>query len=162
MTLLWLAISLPAVIWDTGYVLLRPYSMPGGPLHRPLWQPYGLYGTIDHTYGFKAWEANDGWTAAQGSINAVETAAYLFYLYLVYAYGRPEARQGTGAPDRGDMLARLRGLSESRTLYGRVAALAVVVAYTTAVVTFAKTVLYCELGVSLLRGCGCGTDGFLF
>ncbi|KAK5122255.1 hypothetical protein LTR85_004165 [Meristemomyces frigidus] len=101
MTLIWLAISLPLVIWDTGYVVLRPYSMPGGSLHSPIWKPYGLYGTIDHVYGFKSYNAHNGWTLAQGSVNAVETAAYFVYLYLVYAYGQQETTQGRGAPDKG-------------------------------------------------------------
>ncbi|KAJ4294958.1 hypothetical protein N0V88_005198 [Collariella sp. IMI 366227] len=35
--LLWLAISLPLVAWDTGYMLMRPHTMPGGSLHWPLW-----------------------------------------------------------------------------------------------------------------------------
>ena len=50
LTLIWLAISLPLVIWDTGYTLLRPHSMPGGSLHWPLWKPYDLYGRVDHVY----------------------------------------------------------------------------------------------------------------
>ncbi|KAK4539092.1 hypothetical protein LTR36_001930, partial [Oleoguttula mirabilis] len=141
LTLIWLAISLPLVIWDTGYVMLRPYSMPGGFLHAPLWKPYGLYGTIDHVYGFKAYNAHNGWTLAQGSVNAVETAAYLLYLYLVYAHGEQAATQGRGAPDKA-ALGRLRGLGESRTVHGRVAAGAVVLAYSTAWLTFSKTVLY--------------------
>lgn len=141
LTLIWLAISLPLVIWDTGYVLLRPYSMPGGSLHKPLWVPYGLYGTIDHVYGFKAYHAHEGWTAAQGSINALETLAYGVYLYIVYAVGQQEPRQGAGAPDKSTM-GRFRALSESRTVYGQVAAAAVLIAYSTAFLTFWKTVLY--------------------
>ena len=141
LTLIWLAISLPLVVWDTGYVVLRPYSMPGGSLHSPIWKPYGLYGTIDHMYGFKAWDAHNGWTLAQGSINAVETAAYFVYLYLVYAYGQQETTQGRGAPNQ-DAMGRLKALGESRTVYGRVATWAVLLGYSTAALTFAKTVLY--------------------
>src|SRR5690242_12203083 len=44
LTLLWLIVSLPLVAWDTGYILLRPHSMPGGKFHWPLWVPYELYG----------------------------------------------------------------------------------------------------------------------
>ena len=120
--------------------------MPGGSLHFPLWQPYGLYGRIDHTYGFKAWDAKSGWTLAQGSLNALETAAYGVYLYLVYVYGEHEGGvQGRGAPgvdEVGKVGGGLRGLSESRTVYGKVAGAAVLVAYTAAQVTFWKTVLY--------------------
>ncbi|CAK3885074.1 hypothetical protein AC579_4995 [Lecanosticta acicola] len=141
LTLIWLAVSLPLVIWDTGYVLLRPHSMPGGALHYPIWSPYELYGRIDRVYGFEAIEAKNGWTAAQGLVNAIETAAYLAYLYIVYQYGEQEPIQGRGAPGK-SVMGRLRGLSESRTLTGRLAAVAVLIGFSTATVTFWKTVLY--------------------
>lgn len=116
--------------------------MPGGFLHKPLWTPYGLYGTIDHVYGFKAYNAHSGWTAAQGSLNVLETVAYAVYLYLVYTHGEvEEGVQGRGAPDKEDM-GLLGRLSESRTVYGRMAGWVTVIAYTTAQITFWKTVLY--------------------
>lgn len=137
--------------------------MPGGWLHSPIWSPYGLYGTIDHTYGFKAYDARLGFTAAQAFINALETAAYLGYLYMVFVFGRRESgRQGTGAPDLEELEGwgeKVKTLGESRTLYGRVAALAVVVGYTTAVVTFSKTVLYCEWCLRFSGGLICRTNG---
>ncbi|KAF2717472.1 hypothetical protein K431DRAFT_334045 [Polychaeton citri CBS 116435] len=141
LTLLWLAISLPLVIWDTGYVLLRPHSMPGGALHSPIWTPYGLYGQIDYTYGFEALYTGLGFTGAQATVNAIETTAYLVYLYVVYAYGEQDSQQGRGAPSKKTM-GPLSGLSESRTLYGQPAARAVLLAFTTASITFAKTVIY--------------------
>ena len=122
-------------------MLLRPYSMPGGSLHWPLWAPYELYGTVDHVYGFKAWDAHSGWTAAQGTVNAIETIAYLVYLYFVYAYGEQEPRQGTGAPDK-SFMGQLAALSESRTVHGEMAAWLVLGGYSIASVTFWKTVLY--------------------
>ncbi|KAK3669701.1 hypothetical protein LTR78_010454 [Recurvomyces mirabilis] len=141
LTLIWLAISLPLVIWDTGYVFLRPYSMPGGSLQWPLWVPYELYGQVDHIYGSKAWDAHNGFTAAQATLNTFETAAYLVYLYWVYAYGQQEKVQGRGAPDM-STLGRLQALGESRTVHGRVAGWAVLLAFSTASLTFSKTVLY--------------------
>jgi len=141
LTLIWLAISLPLVIWDTGYVLLRPHSMPGGKFHAPIWTPYELYGRIDYVYGWPSYHSNNGWTAAQGAVNAVETTAYLVYLYLVFAYGQPEATQGRGAPEKSS-LGSARVLGESRTLRGKLAATAVLLAYSTSLVTFAKTILY--------------------
>lgn len=87
LTLAWLAISLPLVTWDTLYIFGRPATMPGGSLHWPLWQPYALYGQIDLVYGWPAWEARDGFTAAQGFLNVVETAMYLYYLWAVYNGG---------------------------------------------------------------------------
>ena len=115
--------------------------MPGGFLHKPIWSPYGLYGEIDHMYGFKQYNLHTGWTSAQGTVNAMETFAYGVYLYLVYAYGEQEARQGTGAPDK-SMMGQFRALSESRTVYGKVGAWAAVLGYSVAQVTFWKTVLY--------------------
>lgn len=131
-------------MWDMGYVLLRPHSMPGGWLHKPIWGPYELYGRVDYVYGLPAWEAQSGWTAAQTYFNVLETLAYLVYLGLVYIYGEQEAVQGRGAPDRSTM-GRFKSLSESRTLTGRVAIYAVLLGYSTTFLTFSKTVLYCKL-----------------
>ncbi|KAI1212390.1 uncharacterized protein F4807DRAFT_415926 [Annulohypoxylon truncatum] len=123
-TLFWFGLSLPLVIWDTGYVLLRPLTMEGGPLHYPLYAPYKLYGEVDHVYGWKAFHARSGFTAAQGALNLVETLMYLFYVatYL----GKRAAVKG----------------STTKALTGRPAAMAVLVAFSAAVMTLSKTVLY--------------------
>ncbi|CAK7567385.1 MAG: hypothetical protein SEPTF4163_005349 [Sporothrix epigloea] len=130
-TLAWLAISLPLVIWDTGYVLGRPLTMPGGALHWPVWSPYALYGEVDHIYGFKQWNARNGFTAAQGSLNLIETLLYLAYLYLWQTQGQPVA--GAGVWPSG---------STRKGLVGRVAGWAVLLAFSSAVMTLSKTVLY--------------------
>jgi hypothetical protein len=124
-TLLWFAISLPLVIWDSGYVLGRPLTMEGGSLHWPLYVPYKLYGEVDHVYGWKALEAGNGFTAAQGSLNVIETAMYLGYLWIFYKKGV----QATGG---------------RRVLSGQPAAVAVLLAFSAAVMTLSKTVLYCK------------------
>ncbi|OTA66518.1 hypothetical protein K449DRAFT_390954 [Hypoxylon sp. EC38] len=124
LTLLWFAVSLPLVIWDSGYVLLRPLTMEGGSLHWPLYTPYKLYGEIDHVYGWKAFHANNGFTAAQGSLNVVETAMYLVYLWIYFSSG-----------------ANVKGRA-TRVLSGRPAAVAVLTAFSAAVMTLSKTVLY--------------------
>ncbi|KAI1878170.1 hypothetical protein JX265_002538 [Neoarthrinium moseri] len=126
-TLLWFAVSLPLVIWDSIYVLGRPHTMEGGFLHWPLWAPYKLYGEVDHVYGWKAFNARNGFTSAQGSLNVVETAMYLAYLYIYFARGQPLAGAGAG---------------EKKVLTGRPAGLAVVLAFSAAVMTVSKTVLY--------------------
>ncbi|KAI1640136.1 hypothetical protein F4809DRAFT_516179 [Biscogniauxia mediterranea] len=126
-TLAWLAVSLPLVVWDTAYVLLRPLTMEGGSLHWPLWVPYKLYGEVDHVYGWKAFEARSGFTAAQGALNAVETVMYLAYVW-VYLF-----RSTHVATKAGD---------KKRVLAGRPAALAVLIAFSAAVMTLSKTVLY--------------------
>ncbi|KAK4246918.1 hypothetical protein C7999DRAFT_14994 [Corynascus novoguineensis] len=122
--LLWMAVSLPLVIWDTVYMLLRPHTMPGGQLHEPLWVPYALYGEVDHMYGFKQWHLRNPFAAGQSVMNAVETLLYLVYLGLWYAYGQPPA---PGA---------------RRAVGGRVGGLAVLVGFSAAVMTISKTVLY--------------------
>ncbi|RDA92063.1 hypothetical protein CP533_0980 [Ophiocordyceps camponoti-saundersi (nom. inval.)] len=116
-TLFWMAVSLPLVAWDTVYVLGRPHTMEGGAMHWPLWVPYKLYGEVDHIYGWKAFNARNGFTAAQGMLNLVETAMYLLYLGLFFK-------------------------SPSRRLEGRPAAIAVLVGFSAAVMTLSKTVLY--------------------
>ncbi|KAB5569974.1 hypothetical protein GE09DRAFT_692197 [Coniochaeta sp. 2T2.1] len=129
LTLLWLAVSLPLVAWDTAYVLLRPHTMPGGRLHRPLWVPYELYGRVDHVYGWKAYDAGTGFTAAQGTLNLVETALYAVY-WALWFWG---SRRGTDGGGRKAGAARVGG---------RRAAVAVVVGLSASVMTFSKTVLY--------------------
>ncbi|KAF6805474.1 hypothetical protein CSOJ01_09473 [Colletotrichum sojae] len=121
-TLLWLLISLPLVAWDTGYVLLRPWTMPGGALHWPLWVPYALYGEVDHVYGWKAFNARVGFTSAQGFLNAVETVMYLWYIWVYVSRGKVEGGR--------------------KVVGGQDGALAVVVGFSAAVMTFSKTVLY--------------------
>ncbi|MCJ1356386.1 MAG: hypothetical protein MMC33_006381 [Icmadophila ericetorum] len=138
LTILWLVISIPLVIWDTGYVLLRPLTMPGGSLHSPIWTPYALYGTVDYIYGFPAWEANNGFTAAQGSLNVLETLMYAVYLYMVLSYGENLDVQGAGAPS----VKYLGWISEARVLGGKEAGAAVLLGFSAAVMTVSKTVLY--------------------
>ncbi|KAI1184000.1 hypothetical protein F5B17DRAFT_413922 [Nemania serpens] len=128
-TLFWLAVSVPLVIWDCGYVLLRPRTMPGGDLHWPLWVPYELYGNVDHVYGWKAFNAKSGFTGAQGLLNAVETLMYVYYAAVYYRNATPVA-----------------ALGGRKAVVGRKAAIAVLVAFSAAIMTLSKTVLYwlCE------------------
>ncbi|KAL1888594.1 hypothetical protein Sste5346_009463 [Sporothrix stenoceras] len=124
LTLIWLAISLPLVIWDTGYVLGRPWTMPGGSLHWPIWSPYALYGEVDHMYGFKQWNAQNGFTAAQGTLNLIETALYFVYLYIWQTHGQALVSGGR------------------KGLVGRAAAWAVILILSSSIMTLSKTVLY--------------------
>jgi hypothetical protein len=124
-TLAWLAVSLPLVIWDSVYVLFRPWTMEGGSMYWPLYVPYKLYGTVDHVYGWKAFDAGSGFTAAQGALNVVETLMYLVYAWIYYTRAAPAA-------------------GHARALTGRSAAVAVLLAFSAAVMTLSKTVLYCR------------------
>ncbi|RYP70355.1 hypothetical protein DL769_004981 [Monosporascus sp. CRB-8-3] len=138
-TLLWLAVSLPLVVWDTLYVLLRPLTMEGGALHWPLWVPYRLYGEIDRAYGWKAFRARNSFMAAQGWLNVVETALYLAYLWIYFARRRAlgeEAGKGAGGGGGNKMT------TTTRVVSGRPAAVAVLLTFSGAVMTLSKTVLY--------------------
>lgn len=136
--LVWLAISVPLVIWDTGYVFGRPHTMAGGKFVSPFYSPYLLYAKIDYVYGKKSWKDRNGFTAAQSFMNVIETVGYLVYLGLVYAYSKDEPIIGRGAPSQG-IVGRL---AYSRTLRGRIAAWAVLLAFGTSVMTLSKTILY--------------------
>lgn len=127
LTLVWLFISLPLVIWDTSYVLLRPYSMIGGDLHSPIFVPYGLYSTVDYVYGFPAYNGRDGFTGAQSSLNVVETLGYLIYLAIVWKVGTSQG------------LNRLE-----RQVPGRWGAFAALLGFAISVMTLSKTTLYRE------------------
>ncbi|OJJ47631.1 hypothetical protein ASPZODRAFT_131177 [Penicilliopsis zonata CBS 506.65] len=136
----WLLISVPLVAWDAGYVLLRPHSMPGGKFHSPIWTPYALYGTIDYIYGWPAFNARNGFTAAQTVLNLAENVAYIYYLYVVYVHGVSVGTGGRGGKKAGKGLLWL--LREEKVVSGRTGAIALLVAYTASVMTLSKTVLY--------------------
>jgi hypothetical protein len=99
--------------------------MPGGSLHWPVWAPYKLYGEVDHIYGFKAFHAGNGFTSAQGLLNAVETLLYVWYLWAWYFQGKVSA-EGV------------------RVVSGRAGARATLIGFSAAVMTFSKTFLYCK------------------
>ena len=122
LTLLWLVVSLPLVIWDTAYVMLRPHSMPDGKYQSPIFTPYVLYGAVDHIYGWEAYNANNGFTAAQASLNAIETLGYIGYLWIVWKHGK----------------------GDRRALYGGWGGLAVLAGFALSIMTLSKTVLYGE------------------
>lgn len=119
-TTAWLAVSLPLVIWDTFYVLGRPHTMEGGWMHYPLWAPYKLYGEVDHVYGWKHYNSGSGFTSAQGALNAIETVMYLYYAYVFFVK------------------------AQKTSVSGRQASGAVLTAFSAAVMTLSKTLLYCK------------------
>ena len=148
---IWLLASVPLVLWDSGYVLLRPHSMPGNKLHSPLWTPYALYGTIDYIYGWPAFNARNGFTAAQTVLNLFESAAYVYYLFVVYRHG---VSMGSVAGGRGGGRQKKaqKGirwfLLDEKVVPGRVGASALLIAYSASLMTLGKTVLYCELNIT--------------
>ncbi|KAE8149640.1 hypothetical protein BDV25DRAFT_155975 [Aspergillus avenaceus] len=136
---IWLLVSVPLVVWDAGYVLLRPHSMPGNKLHSPLWTPYALYGTIDYMYGWPAFNARNGFTAAQTVLNVLECISYIYYLGIVYEQGVP------ASSGRGQRKAK-KGfkwmLNTEKVISGHTGAKALLIAYSASLMTLGKTILY--------------------
>ncbi|KAI9494567.1 hypothetical protein BDB00DRAFT_818574 [Zychaea mexicana] len=87
----WFLISSLLVLWDAGYCLLRPHSMEGGKWNI-LWRPYNLYGKVDTFYGIEAIQENDGFTGAQATMNLVETALNLLYLWMASSNSQKPGR----------------------------------------------------------------------
>ena len=137
-TLPWLSIGIPLVIWDTIFILGRPHTFAGGAIAWPLWIPYELYGRVDPVYSPESYYNGLGWTGAQALGNVFETLAYFFYLWIVFTHGRKEGK-GPG------MLGSLGAVGERRRVEGMWGAVANLVGYTTFMVTLAKTVLYSRL-----------------
>jgi hypothetical protein len=141
-TILWLVVSLPLVLWDSLYILLRPHTMAGGALQWPIWKPYEIYAAIDYVYGWPGWESNDGFGGAQGALNAVETVLYGLYVMIIYYHSVP-APTGTGLDVKSEGLGAL--LSGGRKVPGKNGNRALLIGFTAAVMTLSKTVLYCRL-----------------
>ena len=97
-------------------------------------------------YGWPAFNDHIGLTSAQGILNLIETAFYGFYLWCVYVHGEAEGGNGRGAPDSDSV----GWIGEKRSVRGRIGAWATVIAFTAAVMTVSKTVLYGEF-LSLLE-----------
>ncbi|KAJ5894172.1 hypothetical protein N7495_005863 [Penicillium taxi] len=136
---IWLVISVPVVLWDAGYVMLRPHSMPGGQFHSPIWTPYALYGKIDFIYGWPAFNANNGFTAAQTALNLVETAGYAYYLWIVYIHGETgNSSRGAHKPKKGILWL----LTDEKVVVGHIGAVALLISYTASAMTLCKTLLY--------------------
>lgn len=120
--------------------------MPGGKLHWPLYVPYDLYGRVDYIYGWKAFNEKNGFTSAQGLLNIIESLMYIYYLYILYAYGKQSTKHGRGAPKP----AAAGFLGQQRAVEGKMGALAVLVGYSAALMTVSKTVLYCASALSAI------------
>jgi len=133
LVLFWFAFSLPLIVWDSVYVFLRPRTMEGGDLHWPLWVPYKLYGEVDHVYGWKAFNANSGFTGAQSFMNIVESLMYVYYAVVYYQNS-----------------VKVGG---KKVIVGRKAAAAVLIVFSAAVMTVSKTVLYCEFSLPFFLFC---------
>ncbi|KAF8960013.1 hypothetical protein BDZ97DRAFT_1355474 [Flammula alnicola] len=80
---LWFLITAPIILWDAGYVLMRPRSMEGGDL-RWFWSGFDMYERIDNVYSVKGYHEKAGFAPAAAISNLVETSLNVAYLYAVY------------------------------------------------------------------------------
>ncbi|KAG7528525.1 hypothetical protein FFLO_06081 [Filobasidium floriforme] len=121
---IWFGLSSVVLLWDAGYCLLRPRSMPGGDLHW-VWKPYELYGEIDHLYGLPGFTSKSitGFTSAQATLNIIQSTLNLEYIYLSH-FSQNKRWRLEGSEKRSDPKAPLIG-------------------FAAAVMMFSKTVLYC-------------------
>ena len=169
LTLTWLAIAIPLVVWDALYILLRPHTLPGGRFHAPVWTPYALYGSVDKLYGAKAWRASgegkDGVVIAHALFNLLEIVGYGAYLYMVImasggvstiSHSIGIGSNGSGGSSSRERSASLRSggtkaakaakaaakNSWMKPVRGSRARWAVMIGFATAVVTVSKTMMY--------------------
>lgn len=87
-------------------------------------------------------------------MNAVETAFYVYYLWVVWSRGRVRSGRGRGKVRSGAKLAWFVGWSEGgrrKTVEGPGVSRAVLILFAGAVMTVSKTVLYCESRSSYTR-----------
>ncbi|KAL8903403.1 MAG: hypothetical protein Q9207_003949 [Kuettlingeria erythrocarpa] len=101
--------------------------MPGGKWHQPIFTPYALYGTVDYMYGWPAYESGNGFTMAQSSLNVLESACYIAYLYVFWRHGEGQWTYAQG---------------QQRSIGGGWAGLACLLGFSVSLLTFGKTVLY--------------------
>ena len=95
-------------------------------------------------YGWPAWDAGVGFTAAQGSLNAIEFAMDVFYLWVVFANGKVK---------KGEKKDFMWFVWEDKKVEG--AGLAVLVVWAAAIMTLSKTVLYCKSYLLRRSGVSC-------
>ena len=117
--------------------------MPGGSLHAPIWKPYAIYANVDLVYGFPAWDAKDGFTAAQASLNVVESLVYLAYLFVVERYGVESGKVMGRGKEAAGLWAR-SWWGRARVVGGGKGGTAVLLGLVGSVMTASKTVLYGE------------------
>ena len=86
-------------------------------------------------YGWPAWNDGVGFTAAQGSLNILETLMYGYYLFILATQG-----QGTGWYK----FWQKEFWTDKTVVHGEGVALATVICFASAIMTLSKTILYCK------------------
>ena len=107
----WLILLIPFTIWDATYVLLRPYSLPGGKWHKPFsWNEN--YASVDLMYSRRNWESGDGFVAAHDILHLTECALAASYLWIIFVYGKPIKGLRRNVTGKHASLAVILGLME--------------------------------------------------
>lgn len=81
----WVAITVPVVMWDAAYVLMRPYSETSA-----IWKPYQLYAEVDLTYGKSGNAHSEAWCLSQTMMNVVEVLLQCYALLRIAMTGRTD------------------------------------------------------------------------
>ena len=105
-------------------------------MHHPFYVPYALYGVVDKVYGQEAYYDHNGFTAAQGALNLIETVGYLVYLWVVFQHG-----SGNGGAE-GILGKVTKALGFDGAVGGGWGGIASLVGFSLSVMTISKTVLY--------------------
>lgn len=125
-------------MWDMGYIFLRPYTFPGGALHKPFYTPYVIYEQVDKMYSVEAWERGEGFPAAQSFMNLIETAGYFIFLGVVWRF----AEESDEERDEGWLATGLSKLGFGGSVGGGWGGVACLAGLALNVMTLSKTILY--------------------
>ncbi|CAG5117263.1 unnamed protein product [Candidula unifasciata] len=81
--LIWFYITAIICTWDATFIMMRPYSLPGGSL-ASLWYLYKYYVTVDQRY----MDTSDAFVFAQSLLNYVEVVFNIITIYMHYRSSR--------------------------------------------------------------------------
>ncbi|KAI8798654.1 hypothetical protein BgiMline_022881 [Biomphalaria glabrata] len=81
--LAWFYLTAIVCTWDASFIMLRPYSLPGGSLAF-LWYLYKYYVPVDQRYG----DIKDGYVFAQSLLNYVEVLINIVTIIMHYKASR--------------------------------------------------------------------------
>ncbi|PVI04892.1 hypothetical protein DM02DRAFT_651326 [Periconia macrospinosa] len=121
--LIWCLWVFPFTLWDTIYLVLRPYSLPSNKWHHPYFSgTFTIWASIDHIYGQEGYDEKEGFVLAQSVMNMLEAILCIVYAWYIWT------NSTTGF--------------WSATVTGKKGARAVLVGLSAGYVTAIKTALY--------------------
>ncbi|CAL1528043.1 unnamed protein product [Lymnaea stagnalis] len=84
--LIWFYVTAIVCTWDATFIMLRPYTLPGGSL-AVFWYLYKYYVTVDQRYN----DTSDAYVFAQSLLNYVEVAFNIITIVMHYRCSRHTA-----------------------------------------------------------------------